>query len=176
MKITINGGHCPGLDSGAVGATGLQEAVVVKGVMQRVAGYLRDIGAVVLEVQKNELYQITDTSNRFGADLFVSIHCNAAVNRAAQGTETYCYSLGGQGEKLAGCIQRQIVNSLGTVDRGVKTAGFYVLKNTDCPAVLVELAFISNPEDEVLLADAGKRDEFARAIARGITDYLAGVS
>lgn len=38
MKITINGGHCPGLDSGAVGATGLQEAVVIKDVMQRVAG------------------------------------------------------------------------------------------------------------------------------------------
>lgn len=108
----------------------------------------------------------------FGANLFVSIHCNAAANRAARGTETYCFSLGGKGERLARCIQRQIVNSLGTVDRGVKTANFYVLKLTDCPAVLVELAFISNPEDEGLLADADKRDEFARAIARGITDYL----
>nr|WP_092074744.1 N-acetylmuramoyl-L-alanine amidase [Dendrosporobacter quercicolus]NSL49865.1 N-acetylmuramoyl-L-alanine amidase [Dendrosporobacter quercicolus DSM 1736]SDN11802.1 N-acetylmuramoyl-L-alanine amidase [Dendrosporobacter quercicolus] len=172
MKMTINGGHCPGFDSGAVGATGLQEAVVVKDVMQRVAGYLRNIGSDVLEVQKNELYQITDASNRFGADLFVSIHCNAAVNRAAQGTETYCYSLGGPGEKLAGCIQRQIVNNLGTVDRGVKTDRFYVLKNTACPAALVELAFIGNPEDEKMLADQAKRDEFARAIARGITDYL----
>ncbi|SDF62391.1 N-acetylmuramoyl-L-alanine amidase family protein [Sporomusa acidovorans] len=172
MRETINGGHCPGLDSGAVGATGLQEAVAARDVMQRVSSYLRVIGHEVLEVQENELYQITDASNQFGADLFVSIHCNAASSSAAQGTETYCYSLGGQGEKLARCIQNQIVNSLGTVDRGVKTANFYVLRNTDCPAVLVEMAFISNPDDEKLLADAGKRDEFARAIARGITDYL----
>lgn len=172
MKITINGGHCPGLDSGAVGATGLQEAAVAKDVMQWVAGYLREIGHSVLEVQNNELYQIIDSSNRFGSDLFVSIHCNAAANPAARGTETYCYSLGGQGEKLATCIQSQIVNSLGTVDRGVKTANFYVLKITDCPAVLVELAFISNPDDEALLADVSRRDELARAIARGITDCL----
>ena len=176
MKITINGGHCPGLDSGAVGATGLQEAVVARDVMQRVAGYLRAVGSEVLEVQENELYQITDASNRFGADLFVSIHCNAATSREAKGTETYCYSRGGKGERLARCIQSQIVNSLGTVDRGVKTANFYVLKNTDCPAVLVELAFISNPDDEALLADVGKRDEFARAIARGVTDYAVGVA
>ena len=172
MKITINGGHCPGLDSGAVGKTGLQEAAVVKDVMQCVAGYLRAVGYAVLEVQENELYQITTTSNQFGADLFVSIHCNAADSREAKGTETYCYSRGGKGERLARYIQSQIVNSLGTVDRGVKTANFYVLKNTNCPAVLVEIAFISNPDDEALLANAGKRDEFARGVARGVTDYL----
>ncbi|CUH95861.1 hypothetical protein P22_1947 [Propionispora sp. 2/2-37] len=172
MKITINGGHCPGMEPGAVGASGLQEAVVVQDIMHRVAGYLRTVGYEVLEVQKNELYEITNVSNGFNADLFVSIHCNSAANTAAKGTETYCYSLGGEGAKLAQCIQKQIVNSLGTVDRGIKTAGFYVLKYTDCPAVLVETAFISNPDDEQLLADAGKRDEFARAIARGITDSL----
>ncbi|TWH47807.1 N-acetylmuramoyl-L-alanine amidase [Sporomusa sp. KB1] len=83
MRETINGGHYPGKDSGAVGATGLQEAVVVRDVMQRVAGYLRAIGHEVLEVQENELYQITDASNEFNSDLFVSIHCNAASSSAA---------------------------------------------------------------------------------------------
>lgn len=172
MRIVINGGHCPGMDPGAVGAAGLQEAVVVQDIMHRVAGYLRTVGFEVMEVQKNELYEITDASNQFNADLFVSIHCNSAANTAAKGTETYCYSLGGAGEKLARCIQKQIVNSLGTVDRGIKTAGFYVLKYTDCPAVLVETAFINNLDDEKLLADPKQRDEFARAIARGITDSL----
>jgi N-acetylmuramoyl-L-alanine amidase len=175
MKITINGGHYPGLDSGAVGASGLQEATVARDIMKHTACYLRAVGYNVLEVQKNELRQITDASNAFGADLLVSIHCNAATNISAKGTETFCYQLGGSGEKLARCIQSQIINSLGTVDRGIKTANFAVLRDTDCPAVLVETAFISNAEDEALLADEAKRDQFAAAIARGITDYVGGI-
>lgn len=172
MKITINGGHCPGLDSGAVGVTGLQEAIVARELMQSIAGYLRAVGYTVLEIQENSLSQITDISNHFGSRLFVSIHCNAATSREAKGTETYCYQWRNSGARLAQCIQNQIINSLGTVDRGVKTANFHVLRETDCPAALVETAFISNPDDEVLLADENKRDEFARAIARGITNYL----
>lgn len=170
MKICINGGHCPGKDPGAVGDY-LQEADVAKQLMQGVAGYLRAVGYEVLEVQENELYEITDASNSWGADLFVSLHCNAAMNRSARGTETFCYGAG-EGESLAYCIQRQMVESLGTVDRGVKySKGLYVLKYTDCPAVLVETAFISNVEDEALLR--ARLDDFARAIARGVTDYFA---
>jgi N-acetylmuramoyl-L-alanine amidase len=175
MKIVINGGHYPRLDSGAVGASGLQEAIVARDIMKRTACFLRAVGYEVLEVQKNELYQITDASNSFDADLFVSIHCNAAANTAAKGTETFCYQLGGNGQRLARCIQNQIINSLGTVDRGIKTANFAVLRNTDCPAVLVETAFISNSSDEALLASEAKRDKFAAAIARGITDYVGGI-
>lgn len=169
MKICINGGHYPGKDSGAVGDY-LKETDVAKNLMHSVAGYLRAVGYEVLEVQENELYEITDASNSWGADLFVSLHCNAAVNRSARGTETFCYGAG-EGESLAYCIQQQIVDSLGTVDRGVKySKGLYVLRYTECPAVLVETAFISNPEDETLLRD--RMDDFARAIARGVTDYF----
>lgn len=175
MKITINGGHCPGCDSGALGHTGLQEADVTCDMMGRVAHYLRAISYDVLEVQENVLSRITNRSNEFGADLFVSIHCNASMNVDARGTETFCYATGGESEKIANCIQQQIVQHLGTVDRGVKTGNFYVLRQTDCPAVLVETAFISNLEDEELLADEKIRDEFAAAIARGVTDYLSMV-
>jgi len=62
---------------------------------------------------------------------------------------------------------------MGTVDRGVKTDRFYVLRNTDCPAVLVECCFISNSEDEALLASKQGKDDIARAIARGVTNYVA---
>ena len=86
------------------------------------------------------------------------------------GTETLCYADRGNAGELAHCIQDQIINSLGTVDRGVKERpGLVVLRMTDMPAVLVELAFISNEGDAALLAN--DKDEFARAIARGITDY-----
>jgi N-acetylmuramoyl-L-alanine amidase len=175
MKIVINGGHYPGLDSGAVGASGLQEAVVARDIMHRTANYLRAVGYEVLEVQENELYQITDASNNFGADLFASIHCNAAANTGAKGTETYCYKFGGKSERLANCIQNQIIRSMGTGDRGIKEGNFAVVRDTDCPAVLIETAFISNLDDEALLADESKRDQFAAAIARGVTDYVGGL-
>ena len=93
----------------------------------------------------------------------------------AEGTETWYCAGSSDGKHLAECIQSQIVDHLGTVDRGVKMAtpgknGLYVLTNTDMPAVLVELAFISNEDDEKLLRN--EQDEFARAIARGVTDYM----
>ena len=88
----------------------------------------------------------------------------------AHGTETFAYAPGGEGEKLAGCINNQIVKSLGTLDRGVKFRDDYiVLKHTDMTAVLVETAFIDSDIDEPLLRT--QQDDFARAIARGITDY-----
>ncbi len=74
------------------------------------------------------------------------------------------------GGNLAQCIQNQIVGALGTVDRGVKEMpGLIVLKHTDMPAVLVETAFIDNDDDATLLVDCS--DDFAAAIARGVTDY-----
>ena len=171
MKICINAGHCPGLDSGAVG-TYLQEANVTKEIAEIVCADLQAVGYETLFVQENELYDISDASNEFGADAFVSIHCNAAGNTSAKGTETFAYSAGSDGEKLASFIQNQIIGALGTVDRGVKySKGLYVLKHTDCPAVLVETAFISNAEDEKLLAE--KKAEFAHAIARGVSDFYA---
>lgn len=173
MKICINAGHAKnGIpDPGAIGQTGLQEADVAKDIGQLVCKYLVNVGYEVLFVQENELYQITDASNNFEADLFISIHCNSAFNQDAKGTETFCYRTGGEGEKLARCIQSQIINSVGTVDRGIKTDNFYVLRNTDCTAVLIECAFISNAEDEALLASDEGKDLFARAIAKGITDF-----
>ncbi len=171
MKICINAGHCPGLDSGAIGAF-LQEADVVKNIAEIVCRDLRAAGYEILFVQENELADITNASNTFCADLFVSLHCNAAANTEAKGTETFCYASGGAGDSLAFCIQNQIVNSLGTVDRGIKySTELYVLKHTDCPAVLVETAFVSNADDEQLLAN--RQIDFAHAISRGLTDYFA---
>ena len=167
LKIVINGGHYPGRDCGALGRIS-QEAEITRELMSAVAGYLRVVNYDVLEVQENDLAEVVQKSNDFGADLFISIHCNGSVNRNARGTEVYYFSP--KGAIIAQCIQNQIVHSLETLDRGIKeSATFYVLKQTNCIAVLVETAFITNEEDEKILLV--KRNEFARAIARGITDY-----
>ena len=91
MKIAINAGHYPGLDSGAVGMAGLEEAVVNQDIMVKVAAYLRVVAYEVLEIQENVLSKITGASNNFGAELFISIHCNGAIDPSARGTETFSY-------------------------------------------------------------------------------------
>lgn len=168
MKIAINAGHYPGLDSGALGRT-ITEAEYTMELMESVAYYLEAAGLNVLRVQENELADIVTVANEEGADLFVSLHCNAA-NKRARGTESYAYHASRQGRRLAQAIQSQLIDAIDTADRGVKEAGFYVLRYTDCPAALIECAFIDNEEDEQLLLDC--KDEIARAIARGITDYI----
>lgn len=184
MKVFINPGHDTTYDSGAVNPnTGLRECDVAAEVGALVVDYLEAAGCECQIMQSDNLAPtpagrssyndrqgptVTETANEWGADIFVSIHCNAA-NTEAQGTEVECFG-GGAGEHLAQCIQSQIVNSLDTVDRGVKyMPKLLVLRYTDMPAVLVEMAFIDNDDDAELLA--GKQDEFARAIARGVTDY-----
>ena len=163
MKIFINAGH-GGNDSGAVG-NGLIERDVNFFIANRVESYLLAVNYDVKLFQYDGLQAICDEANNWHADFFVSIHCNAG---GGFGTETFYVSE--RGRKLANAIQNQIVNSVGTFNRGVKTADYFVLLNTNMPAVLVECAFIDNPYDAKLLRE--KEDDFARAIARGISDFV----
>lgn len=187
MKVFINPGHDLDYDSGAVSPrTGLRECEVAAHVGALVKHYLEAAGCTCELMQSDNLAPtgegrsayadrqgptVTETANAWAADIFISIHCNSAEAEEACGTETFAYDLdGGEGEKLATCIQGQIVDALNTVDRGVKAnPKLFVLRYTAMPAVLVELGFISNEGDEALLTD--RQDDFARAIARGVTDY-----
>ena len=175
MKGFLNAGHAPnGNPDPGAGGFGLRECDVAKNVADLVVGYLTAAGVEVVGcLQSDSLHEVVSASNSADADVFISIHCNAC-NGVAQGTEVWHYYGSGEGEKLAQCIQNQIVDALATVDRGVKGAkpgvnGLYVLSNTDAVAVLVELAFIDHAGDAHLLRS--QQDEFARAIARGVTDY-----
>lgn len=177
MKVFLNPGHAPNgnPDPGAVNdATGLRECDVALAVGKSAASYLNAAGVEAELLQSDSLYEICETANSSNADIFVSIHCNASDAEEASGTETWACAGSYRGSMLADCIQNQLVDALDTTDRGVKIAtpgvnGLYVLTNTDMPAVLVELAFISNPGDEEILAN--NQDDLARAVARGITDY-----
>jgi len=183
LRVFINPGHssaeeiASGLDHdhGADGF-GMFENEKAKQIADLVAGYLTAAGVQVVSVfQNRDLQTICSTSNNADPDLFVSIHCNS-YDTAANGTETWYYYNSTRGKKLATCINKQIADSIDVKDRGAKPAepgrnGIYVLSNTDAVAVLVECAFIDNEHDNTLLRD--KYDDFARAIARGITDYEA---
>ena len=177
MKVFLNPGHDLELDSGAVNPlSGLRECDVAADIGILVQRYLEAAGCEVRSLQSDNLCGetpwlpcVVDEANSWPADIFVSLHCNAA-NTEAHGTEVLVYATGGEAEKLADCIQRQIVDSCGTVDRGIKERPhLVVLNSTDMPAVLVEMAFIDNEEDKQILTFGA--DDMARAIARGVTDY-----
>lgn len=170
LKIFINPGHGDP-DPGAVGSTGLLEKDVVFAVGNLAADYLRAVGYEVLVLQSDDLNGVIRKANESGAGLFVSLHCNSFANPQANGTEAFYYPGSKNGKKLATCIQDQLIREMRLVDRGIKEMSnmLGVLAYTKMTAVLIELAFISNPKEEKLLATDQER--FARAVARGISDY-----
>lgn len=193
MKVFINPGHDIKYDSGAVhydtnGNVDLRECDVAAKIGTAVKEYLEAAGCECYLMQSDNLaptpagrsdyddrqgITVTETANEWGADIFVSIHCNASSGNA-RGTETECYSQTGDGGRLARCIQSQLIDSIDTVDRGVKEMPeLLVLRYTDMPAVLIETAFIDNDSDMMLLVE--KWDDIARAIARGVTDYVQSI-
>lgn len=169
MNITLNAGHCPLFDSGAVGKMGTREADINRKVTLRVADYLTMLGYEVFTIQDNSLNTIVKRSNKFGADLFVSIHCNGSPHTLAKGAECFVFAVSSPAYLLAENIQGQLVSALHLKDRGVKYANFQVLRETNCPAVLVEMGFLTNADEELFLLS--HIEELAQAIARGISDF-----
>ena len=161
----------------------------------------------------------TDVANKAKADLFLSIHCNAATNPSAMGVETFTLGLHKNKENLevamkensaifleddyktkyegfdpnsaesiialtimqsaylqqslsiSSYIQNQFKNRVGRKDRGVKQAGFLVLRKTTMPSILVELGFLTNPSEEDYLNSENGKSFMASAIFRGFKEY-----
>ena len=175
MLIAINPGHYSGAenyDPGACNdALGLKEVDVNLAAAALLAQQLESEGYEVVQIHKGELYEITEAANASGADLFVSIHCNSAANPLALGTETFFHYNSVNGQKLAQCIQAELVG-LQLADRGVKCDSLYVTRYTNAVAVLVELGFLSNPDEGARLGTAEFQQQAADAICRGIDAYL----
>ncbi|WP_170291841.1 N-acetylmuramoyl-L-alanine amidase [Heliobacterium mobile] len=181
--ICWDAGH-GGRDPGAVGPNGTEEKNITLAVALQAAEFLQPVADSVFTRTEDvdfcgESYSVNlDLQNRVqiannsGANYFVSVHCNSADDARAKGTESYCWQFGGQGEKLAEALQKKMIATLELVNRGVKEANFYVLRNTVMPASLVELAFISNPSEEELLNDPEWQREAAWSLAAGVADFL----
>lgn len=175
--VALDAGH-GGSDPGSSGF-GLLEKDVNLDVSKRVQKKLESAGVKVVMTRTTDVYiKLEDRvpiAVNAGADTFVSIHANAHDNSSANGTETY-YSTASltradQSKKLAEFINTRLVTALKTSNRGVKTAGFRVIKTNPLPAALVELAFITNKADNDKLASSTYKDAAADAIAKGIIDY-----
>ncbi|HOB44188.1 MAG TPA: N-acetylmuramoyl-L-alanine amidase, partial [Bacillota bacterium] len=171
MIIMIDPGH-GGNDSGAVGPSGAKEKDINLAVAERLHLLMSESGieAYMTRIGDEEvsLAKRAEKANNISADYFISIHCNAANSPTAHGTETYHYPGSVKGRALAQAVQQELVSATGLADRGVKEANFYVLRMTAMPAILVELAFLSNPEEERLLATSAFQEKCARAIWAGV--------
>jgi N-acetylmuramoyl-L-alanine amidase len=110
-------------------------------------------------------------ANAWGADVFISLHTNAAINPAANGAEALIYSRNSEiSYELAEDILEEMTLVTGVRNRGViERPGLYVLRRTNMPAVLVEMGFITNPGDAELMVNSPNL--FALGIYRGIVDY-----
>lgn len=183
--ITIDPGH-GGSDSGAVGPNGYTEKEGAFAISQKVASILNQSGAKVVMTRdsdvdvygpnasaRNELQARVDVGNNANSDIFVSIHCNAFVNPAANGTQTFYYGSSYQGQRLAQSIQEKMIEANGLRDRGISTCNFYVVKHSYMSAVLIETAFITNYDEEALLSDDEWQTTMAKAIAEGINEYFS---
>jgi N-acetylmuramoyl-L-alanine amidase len=183
--IAIDPGH-GGSDPGAIGPNKLQEKTVTLAVAQRVQALLEKAGAKVLMTRKtdvdvfgpnasavDELNARTVAANNNKADVFVSIHINAFTNPTVGGTATYYYQKSNYDALLADCIQSNLVSAAGLQDRGTYAAGFYVIKRTQMPAVLTELGFISNPDEEKLLSTPQFQQKMAQGIVQGLDSFFS---
>lgn len=171
-KVYIDPGH-GGTDSGAVGVRNVLEKNIVLEVGKKVADILRNRKVEVKMSRTTDVFKSlsyrTNEANNWGADCFISIHCNSSDNTNAKGLETFCYKF--KYRKLADCVQNELLNDkLYTVNRGVKEGNWHVIRESNMPACLVELGFISNIEDTNLIE--AKKNEMALAIADGICNFL----
>ncbi|MCE5284458.1 MAG: N-acetylmuramoyl-L-alanine amidase [Pelosinus sp.] len=183
--IALDPGH-GGSDSGAVGPNQVQEKAVTLAVSLRVKKLLENAGAVVYMTREDdvdvyapndtateELSARADVGNANHVDIFVDIHANSFGDPSVGGTGTYYYRKTSYDSLLAQSLQTGLVRADGLTNRGIYAANFYVLKHTDMPAALIELAFLSNPNEESLLNSPQYQQKLAQGIVNGLNVFFS---
>jgi len=173
--VVLDPGH-GGYDNGAKSVRGLSEKILTLDVARRVKPLLEARGYQVVMTRTTDVFiplgGRTGISNAHADAAFVSIHFNSASRRAANGVETYYYN--SRSAPLASNILREIANCYGSHSRGTKYARYYVLHHNERPATLLELGFVSNPQENKLLQDPAVRQLLAEKIAVGIAKGHGG--
>lgn len=170
--IVIDPGH-GGSDPGTIGITGVLEKEVVLPIGLQLGKYLEAAGALVVYTRKDDCYvskfdrpKIAEVAN---AELYVSIHANSYGTMEAKGIETLYNPLYLDNFRLAQTIQSELSRIPERNNRGVRPrTDLAVLNNLAIPAVLVEVGFVSNAEEELLLISAEYQNQIAEGLFEGI--------
>lgn len=176
MRVMIDPGHTGESDPGAV-APNIREADVNLDVGLRLRDKLATINGLQVRLtreqnrdlvkpysQSADLTARTNMANAWPADLFLSLHCNAAASESAHGYETFVHNNASAESRRVGHIIHQHLAQLFRADRGLKTANFHVLRETRMPAVLVEMGFVTNRQDREQLQQPPFRQQLADAV------------
>ena len=183
IKIFIDQGHNPQNPNAGAEGGGLREQDVNYDVGMRLAELLRQNANFEVRLSRNTPDEILGTTtteslqirveeaNRWAADYFLSIHCNANNNTNISGSEAYVFRLYSQAYDWGRDLLTALHQSTGLTNRGVMTnPGLYVLRRTRMPAVLMELGYLSNPRDAALLRDDPQ--SFADGLYQGFLNYF----
>ncbi len=183
IKIFIDQGHNPQNPNAGAEGNGLREQDITYDTGLRLASLLRDNGNFEVRLSRNTPTEQLGTSNAsslaervraandWGADYFISLHTNASTDPSASGTEAYAFSSNSRGFALGESIVAGISRITGLRDRGTfARPSLYVLRRTKMPSTLIEMGFITNPEDARLMSE--DPSVFAIGIYNGILNYL----
>ncbi|WP_158212246.1 N-acetylmuramoyl-L-alanine amidase [Natranaerobius trueperi] len=175
-KVVLDAGH-GGSNTGAIGPTGLKEKEVALDVTLMTKELLTELGADVFLTRDRDITMTLDErvelTNNSDGDIFISVHANGHPNNNIHGTETfYSSERSSRDIELARDLQTGMLNTLNRLDRGVKDSRFRVLRKATIPAALVELAFLTNAEEEQLLRQDSFREDAAEGIVEGILNYF----
>ena len=194
QTIVLDPGH-GGKDQGAAGGGRIEKELNLQ-LARKVELLLKAKGFRVLLTRRYDrflsLQQRSAFANARHADLFISIHANSSPTSSPRGIEVFCLSPAGTASSNASAVswtsypgnrydsrnirlgyfmQTALIRKTQANDMGVKRARFAVLRDLNCPGVLVEMGFLSNPQEAALLRSQEYLDKLAQGIASGILDY-----
>ncbi|NQX64252.1 N-acetylmuramoyl-L-alanine amidase CwlD [Paenibacillus qinlingensis] len=191
--IALDAGH-GGPDGGAESKDGIIEKDINLAITLRLRDYLQQAGAIVVLTRETDtdlaesgtkgyskrktqdLHNRADLIQNNNADMFLSIHLNSIPSNKWRGAQTFYYLNNPDNPNLAALIQSELRRNLENTDRVAKLADktVYLLKTLKIPSALVEVGFLSNPEEAKLLADEKYQKMLAASVYQGILRYYAG--
>src|SRR3989440_4341773 len=167
--IVIDAGH-GGFDRGGIAGQRVTEKSMNLDVAQRLKAVLQSYGYRVVMTRDSDVFIPLGTrvaiANSYRDAIFVCVHFNATPRRSASGIETYFYS--SQSLPLASAIHYYVAGGASSANRGVRRRGFFVLRRTTIPSVLVECGFLTNPTEAQQALSSAYRQKLALEIAHGI--------
>ena len=169
ITVVIDAGH-GGYDRGGIPGQRVSEKDMTLDVARRLRSALAASGYRVVMTRDSDVFVPLGTrcaiANSYRNAIFVSVHFNSATRRGASGIETYFY--GRNSLALASAIHHYVAGGAPSDNRGVRRRGYYVLRRTNIPAVLVECGFLTNPTEAAYAQSASYRQKLADAIAAGV--------
>ena len=168
MRIFIDPGH-GGSDPGAVSKIKESQYNLIYAL--ELGNALKQLGFEVNYSRTTDidvsLASRTVKANDWGADYFISVHFNSG---GGVGIETFAFSAGGKGERLANAVQKGLIDFTGNTNRGVKFASFQVLRDTSMPAILIEGGFVDSDSDAQKIQTEDYRRKYIKGATKGICE------